>query len=104
MQKGNLTDEGAKQWALVDGFKLFLNVVEKDRLKFTDAPEKTPERFSKLLPFAVALGVEKQWAKQFEGIDVTQSTNSWYNGGNMAAFSAASRGSPRNRGTGCCGP
>lgn len=98
LQKGNLTDVGAQQWALVDGFKLFLNVVEKDRLKFTDAPEKTPERFSKLLPFAVALGVEKQWAKQFEGIDVTQSTNGWYNGGNMAAFSAASLTSDLNSG------
>lgn len=98
LQKGNLTDEGAKQWALVEGFKLFLNVVEKDRLKFTDAPEKTPERFSKLLPYAVALGVEKQWAKQFEGIDVTQSTNNWYRGNNMALFSAASLTSDLNSG------
>lgn len=98
LEKGNLTDAGAQQWALVDGFKLFLNVVEKDRLKFTDAPEKTPERFSKLLPYAIALGVEKQWAKQFEGIDVTQSTNGWYNGSNMAAFSAASLTSDLNSG------
>ncbi len=87
LQKGTLSDMGAKQWALVDGFKLFLNVVEKDRLAFTDAPEKTPERFNKLLPFAIALGVEKQWAKQFEGIDITQSTT-WYTGNNMAALSA----------------
>lgn len=98
LDKGNLTDVGARHWALVDGFKLFLNVVEKDRLKFTDAPEKTPERFSKLLPYAVALGVEQQWAKQFEGIDVTQSTNGWYNGNNMAAFSAASLTSDLNSG------
>jgi uncharacterized membrane protein len=85
---GELTDAGAKQWALVDGFRLYLSVVEKDRLKFTDAPEKTPERFSQLLPYAVALGVEKEWAKQFEGIDLTQSTT-WYSG-NLAAFSAVS--------------
>ncbi|MBI3494368.1 DUF2207 domain-containing protein [Candidatus Saccharibacteria bacterium] len=98
LDKGNLTDLGARHWALVDGFKLFLNVVEKDRLKFTDAPEKTPERFSKLLPYAVALGVEQQWAKQFEGIDVTQSTNGWYNGNNMVAFSAASLTSDLNSG------
>lgn len=83
---GELTDEGAKQWALVDGFKLYLSVVEKDRLKFTDAPKKTPERFSKLLPYAIALGVEKEWAKQFEGIDLAQATN-WYSG-NLATFSA----------------
>lgn len=81
-----MTDTGAKQWAKVEGFQLYMSVAEKDRLKFSDAPDKTPERFNKLLPFAVALGVEKDWAKQFEGIDVSQSTN-WYVG-NMAAFSA----------------
>lgn len=97
LEKGELTESGAKEWALVDGFKLFLNVVEKDRLKFTDAPEKTPERFNKLLPYAVALGVEQQWAKQFEGIDVTQAT-SWYAGNNMAAFSAGSLVSDLNSG------
>lgn len=84
--RGTLTEEGAKEWAHVDGFRLYLSVVEKDRLKFSDAPEKTPERFSKLLPYAIALGVEKQWAKQFEGIDLTEAT-SWYNG-NLATFSA----------------
>ncbi|CAN5407788.1 hypothetical protein BH10PAT4_BH10PAT4_5100 [soil metagenome] len=84
--RGTLTEEGAKEWALVDGFRLYLSVVEKDRLKFSDAPEKTPERFSKLLPYAIALGVEKQWAKQFKEIDLTESTD-WYTG-NFAAFSA----------------
>jgi uncharacterized membrane protein len=86
LMHGTITEEGAKQWALVDGFKLYLSVVEKDRLKFSDAPEKTPERFNALLPYAIALGVEKQWAKQFEGIDLSQTTT-WYSG-NMAAFSA----------------
>ena len=84
--RGTLTEDGAKQWALVDGFKLYLSVVEKDRLKFSDAPDKTPERFNALLPYAIALGVEKEWAKQFEGIDLAQSTT-WYSG-NLAAFSA----------------
>ncbi len=98
LQKGNLTDAGAERWALVDGFKLFLNVVEKERLKFTNAPERTPERFSKLLPYAVALGVEKQWAKQFEGIDVTKSTNGWYHGNNAMVFSAASLTNDLNSG------
>jgi hypothetical protein len=88
LERGNLTEQGAKQWAKVDGFKLYLGVVEKDRLEFSDAPEKTPERFNALLPYAIALGVEKQWAKQFEGIDITSATT-WYNG-NLAAFSAIS--------------
>jgi hypothetical protein len=83
-----ITDEGAKRWAEVEGFKLYLSVVEKDRLNFTDAPAKTPERFNKLLPYAVALGVEKQWAKQFEGIDVTSQTG-WYSGSGYPVWSAS---------------
>lgn len=76
----NLTQEGYKVWAKVEGLKLYLNVAEKDRMKFAEAPEKTPERFTKLLPYAIALGVEKEWAKQFEGIDVTPATQGWYYG------------------------
>jgi hypothetical protein len=96
--RGTLTDAGAKQWAKVDGFKLYLSVAEKDRLKFSDAPDKTPERFNALLPYAIAFGVEKEWAKQFEGIDVATSAN-WYSG-NLAAFSAVSLASDLSSGLG----
>jgi uncharacterized membrane protein len=88
VMRGTITEEGAKEWALVDGFKLYLRIAEKDRLNFSDAPDKTPERFNALLPHAIALGVEKEWAKQFEGIDLQQTTN-WYSG-NLVAFSAYS--------------
>lgn len=79
LDTGNISEEGAKMWAKVEGFKLYLSVVEKDRLQFSDAPDKTPELFSKMLPYAIALGVEKQWAKQFEGIDIQKSAD-WYSG------------------------
>lgn len=73
------TAAGVSEWAEVEGFKWWLSMTEKERLKFTDAPERTPKLFSAMLPAAVALGVEKQWAKQFEGIDVAKDTN-WYVG------------------------
>lgn len=85
-QSPRRTPEGLKTWAHVAGFKLFLSVTEKDRLAFTDAPARTPKQFSKLLPYAIALGVEKEWAKQFEGIDITKSMD-WY-GGNTRGFTA----------------
>lgn len=85
-QSPRRTPEGLKTWAYVAGFKLFLSVTEKDRLAFTDAPARTPKQFSKLLPYAIALGVEKEWAKQFEGIDIASSMG-WY-GGNTQAFTA----------------
>ena len=85
----NLTEKGYDVWAQVEGLKLYLDVAEKDRMKFAEAPDKTPERFTKLLPYAIALGVERQWAKQFEGIDIEPATRGWYhgvNGSNPALF------------------
>jgi len=39
---------------------------------------KTPEMFEKFLPFAMALGVEKNWSRAFQGI-LTQPPQ-WYRG------------------------
>lgn len=72
-----MTKAGYDMWAQVAGFKLFLSVTETDRLKFSDAPKRNPELFNKLLPSAIALGVEKEWAKQFKDIDVTKATD-WF--------------------------
>jgi uncharacterized membrane protein len=59
------TLEGRKLADEIEGFKLFLSVTEKDRLNFHNPPEKTPQLFEKMLPFALALGVEHKWAEQF---------------------------------------
>jgi uncharacterized membrane protein YgcG len=48
----------------LDGFKLYLETAESDRLNL-QAPEITTERFEALLPFAVALDVEKPWSQAF---------------------------------------
>ena len=58
--------------------KMYITVAEKIDY-FTDAPSKTPERFNMLLPYAIAPGVEKEWVKQFEGIDLGLATQ-WYAG------------------------
>jgi uncharacterized membrane protein YgcG len=48
----------------LDGFKLYLETAEADRLNL-QAPEITAERFEALLPYAVALDVEKPWSNAF---------------------------------------
>lgn len=67
------------------GLKLYLTVAEKDRLNFHNAPEKNAEHFEKLLPYAIALGVETKWAQQFEGLAANPPR--WYSDYNMTAFS-----------------
>ncbi len=69
------------------GLKLYLTVAEKERIKFHNAPEKNPHEFERLLPYAMVLGVENQWAKQFADIYKDQSP-SWYNDPSTANFSS----------------
>lgn len=71
------TAKGREMKEYMLGLKLYLGVAEKDRLEFHNAPEKNPAQFEKLLPYAIALGVEKKWAAQFEGI--YNQSPSWYN-------------------------
>ncbi|MEZ4455200.1 MAG: DUF2207 domain-containing protein [Gemmatimonadales bacterium] len=55
------TVKGARTGEQVAGFLEFLNRVEGDRLRdFV----KTPEMFERFLPFAMAFGVEKKWARR----------------------------------------
>ena len=52
------------------GFKMFLTLTATDRLKLMDAPKTSQESFESILPYAIALGVEQEWAKQFESITI----------------------------------
>lgn len=74
------------RWHL-QGFKEFLSKTEKERYAFHNAPEKSPELFMAYLPYAIAFGVEEEWARVFD--DITISNPGWYEGGSMNAFSAA---------------
>jgi uncharacterized membrane protein len=82
------TKLGAETKDYILGFKEFLSVTEKDRLAFHNAPEKNPEQFMEFLPYAIALKVENKWAKQFEGIYISEP--SWYQGNMTGAFVATS--------------
>lgn len=69
------------------GFKDFLEVAEKDELNLRNPPEKTPQLFEAMLPFALALGVDQQWSERFASVlAAVRDENgnayrpSWYNG------------------------
>ena len=71
-----LTPKGIAAREHVLGLRLYLSVAEKDRINFHNAPAKNPDTFEKYLPYAIALGVEKEWGKVFEGIQMPPP--SWY--------------------------
>jgi uncharacterized membrane protein YgcG len=57
--------EARKLQDQIDGLRQYLSVAEKDDLERMKAPPQTKEEFSRFLPYAVALGVEKTWADRF---------------------------------------
>jgi uncharacterized membrane protein YgcG len=59
------------------GFKMYLETAERYRMQ-----NLTPDTFERYLPYAIILGVEKQWGKAFESFNMPPP--SWY-GGYMGA-------------------
>jgi len=82
------TRKGIKAKNYILGLKEYIKVAEKERIKFHNAPEKNPQTFEKFLPYAMVFGLEKEWAKQFEGIYMEEPA--WYSGSDLATFSALS--------------
>lgn len=80
------TEKGILAKEHILGLKDYLQIAEKDRLQFHNAPDKRPEIFENFLPYAMVLGVADIWAKEFEGIYTTPPY--WYSEPTGTAFSA----------------
>ena len=90
------TVHGRKVMDEIDGFRMYLDTAEKERLNFTGEPEMSVQRFEAILPYAMALGVEKPWSERFENDLVRHAVKDaegyaphWYSGGNFAPGSFA---------------
>lgn len=90
------SQEGLRVKKEIDGFKMFLATTEEDRLKVIGTPPtKTPELYETYLPYAIALGVEKQWSAKFAPLfeEMRQSGHPyvfiWYSG-DFRSFSSSS--------------
>ncbi|KXG84553.1 DUF2207 domain-containing protein [Agrobacterium bohemicum] len=81
---GAPTPLGRKLMDGIEGLRLYLTVAEKDRMNMQDAPAMSPQHFEKLLPYAVALGVEKPWSETFEtwlaSAQAGEYSPGWYSG------------------------
>lgn len=81
------TLRGRKLLDEMAGFRDYLEVAERDELNLRNPPEKTPQLFEAYLPYALALGVDQQWAEKFaavlaatRGADGRTYNPAWYNG------------------------
>ena len=59
------TPAGRRIMDEIEGFKMYLDTAEQDRLDRMRSPQLTPEVFETFLPFAFALGVENNWCDRF---------------------------------------
>ena len=59
------TAEGRPVMDALEGLRLYMETAESGRLNIADAPDLTTQHFEALLPYAVALDVEKPWADAF---------------------------------------
>ncbi len=68
------TDEGHQILQKIEGFRLFLETAEKERLE--TLVEDDPKYFYNILPYAYVLGVSDKWISKFEGIAIEPAE--WY--------------------------
>ncbi len=59
------TPAGRRVMDEIEGFKMYLDTAEQDRLDRMKSPQLTPEVFETFLPYAFALGVENNWCDRF---------------------------------------
>ncbi len=81
-----LAPQGVVALGKILGFKEFLQLTDKDKLRLLNAPELQPEMFERFLPYAMVLGVEEKWAQKFEGIYNT--APDWYDDPTAASFNS----------------
>lgn len=60
------TPLGQQVLAKIEGLKTYLQLAEQDRLNLQGAPKMSPQHFETLLPFAIALELEKPWSSAFD--------------------------------------
>lgn len=77
------TRSGTNVYGQVLGFEEFLQRVEEDRFRRMITG---PEMFEEYLPHAMALGVEKKWARAFE--EMYRRPPEWYSGTTSSGFDA----------------
>jgi len=63
---GAPTPLGRRRMDEIEGLETYLKVAEADRMNMAGVPQMSPQHYETLLPYAVALGVEKPWSRSFQ--------------------------------------
>ncbi len=93
------TVAGRKLLDQIEGLRLYLGVAERDDLARAKAPPMNIDEYQRLLPYALALDVERTWGDQLAAaigpaaVAAAAAGMTWYHASNSKAFDAAGFGS-----------
>ncbi|HEU4665240.1 MAG TPA: DUF2207 domain-containing protein [Dokdonella sp.] len=91
------TTTGRRLLDQIDGLRLYLGVAERDELAAQKAPPMSADQFHRMLPYALALGVEENWTNLFAAAvgpaaaAAAVAGAGWYHGasiGNVSGFAS----------------
>ncbi len=51
----------------IEGFAMYIKAAETQKLNLANPPDRTPQEFERVMPYAVALGLENAWGAKFSG-------------------------------------
>jgi len=80
------TTEGRQVLDHLEGFKMYMNYADRERIRFNNPPTMDFHHYEENLPYAIALGVDKAWSKQFDPIELQTGmshSNYWFAGAMM---------------------
>lgn len=83
------TLEGRRVLDEAEGFQQFLTSTEEDRIQRLQPADGPLQLFERFLPWAIALGVESQWAERFESVLAVESSAPAGSGSGHTSFSAS---------------
>ena len=92
LSKRALTNKGAELESYVKGLESYIQLAEKDRLEFLQSPsgaslkpsevqgKQVLKLYEEVLPWAILLGLQKQWSKVLTDLYESQGTPIWFIG------------------------
>ncbi|NCA08031.1 MAG: DUF2207 domain-containing protein [Micrococcales bacterium] len=92
LSKRALTDKGSELVAYVKGLEMYIELAEKDRLEFLQSPQgallkpseiqgkQVLKLYEEVLPWAILLGLQKQWSKVLTDLYQDQGSPVWFIG------------------------
>ncbi len=87
------TSLGRQKMDEIDGFKMYMKYADVNRIKAINPPDLSFDHFEENLPYAMALGLAKQWQGKFDPVMIEEKMHThmgYFHGISVAHFTSFS--------------